>query len=283
MSAQPAPILPPELTINPPLTPVEVDEVRTFIDTLAFDSGLSPVEMAAEVVEHAGPPEESEPALPAGAYWRIQNDDEAEWAMRHLAEAEANRRAILEQQEAYIARIEEWTRNALRAPQRDISFFGGHLEAYALELRRRNPKHATLTLPSGAVRTTKASPKIAVEDDETVATWGRETLADDVYPTVVKSKVLLTGLKALGTITSRVTGRWVVEVDCGCSETVGSSDQAAALSGTEMLCPADPEHGTVAVTAVWEETEPCVVDGAGQVIPGTAVTPEHITAKATPS
>lgn len=283
MSAQPAPILPPELTINPPLTPAEVDEVRTFIDTLAFDSGVSSVEFAAEVVEHAGPPEDADAALPAGAYWRIQNDDEAEWAMRHLAEAEANRAAILKQQEAYIERIETWTKNALRAPDRDRAFFSGHLEAYALERRRRNPKDATLVLPSGTVRTTKASPKLAVEDDETVATWGRETLADDVYPTVVKSKVLLTGLKALGSITSRVTGRWVAVLSCGCEQTT-TPEEATELEGSEILCPVDPEeHGTVDVTAVWEETEPCVVDGAGQVIPGTTVTPEHITAKATPA
>ncbi len=60
--------------------------------------------------------------------WRVENDDDAEWAMRHHATALAELEALRARAQRWQEKIQVWFEQAGREPARTAEFFGAHLE-----------------------------------------------------------------------------------------------------------------------------------------------------------
>lgn len=262
--SDPAPLLPPELALDePPISPPELEQLLDWVETNTDPEGL--------------PPE-----TPASS-WLIQDDGQAEWAMRHLAEADANLAALNEQAAAYLARITAWHEAARHRVTTRRIFFAGHLEAWAMKERQATGRKS-FPLPSGTVRTTlPTKPTVDVVDEPAVVEWAAGNLEDDQYAEVVKSTVRLTQFRALTGVADGVTDRLVVTLDCGCQLVTELVENPDSLLGLEMDCDATPEHGAQPVVGVQPEEALVAVDASGQIIPGTRVVQPKLTAKATPS
>lgn len=286
-------LLPPELTIDPPLTGEQLDAVREWLDERGPEFDMEPAAMAAEVAAAAEDGDQGEllgiddEQLRAAVTWRIHSDDEAEWAMRHLAAATANRQALDAQLDAYIDRIRTWHAQARRSVDRDISFFDGHLQVYALRRRAASGgKLATLTLPSGRVATTLHSPAVEVDDDELVAAWAETSLpvaqVDELVQ--VKTKVFVGPLRKLTALAKAPTGRIMLTFDCGALVVLPEPDgEPVEYVGTHQPCPEHDDHDAEVVKAEPEYELHVVSTTTGEPVPGAKASPPRYTAKATPA
>lgn len=115
--------------------------------------------------------------------WTITDAGSADWAMRHLAQAEAELAALAERATVWAVKIEAWFDTASSNPRRSADFFRAHLEAYALAQREESGgKVKTITLPSGKIATRPGSgPKVRVGDPEAFKAWA---LANPDHPAV---------------------------------------------------------------------------------------------------
>lgn len=286
-------VMPVDLALVQPLEPEELAAFMAWADQTAADAGVEPLELVQHVAEVAmapdfdpGPVGDDMPApARAGARWRIRSAEEAEWAMRHLAAADANLELLKSQRDAYVAKITAWHLAAMREPNRSAAFFRAHLEAWGVEQRELHPKVATIPLPSGAIATTTHKPAVQVLDDEAVAEWAEATLPAMRADELVKltTKVYIGELRKEVAITDMPTGRHWVSLSCGCSMSTDEVEDCAALVGLELDCDANPEHGTQVVQSCEPELEPAAIDADGGRVPGTIVEPQHVTAKAKPS
>lgn len=164
MSAADVP-LPPELALDE--EPFDDETLDNALESLAS--------RMAEVPEFRERIESADNIAPV-VRWRIESDEDAEWAMRKLALRE--RRLAEEERKAedWRSRILAWFERATRRSRRSAEFFRGHLERYALE-RRQETGEATLWLPSGAVSTRASTKrKVRVGDDEAFRRWALEHL-----------------------------------------------------------------------------------------------------------
>lgn len=123
--------------------------------------------------------------------WRVSSDDEAEWALRKLADAQ---QAIAEHQaraEAWARRIAEWFQHATAEERRTVEFFTAHLSLYGRR-RRDATGAASLALPSGRVKTRRQAPAIVITDPDAVLAWAREAA-----PQIIRTReeVLVTALR----------------------------------------------------------------------------------------
>lgn len=164
MSALP---LPPELAAPEPDAERWVQGVVDEAVALANDAGLDPEEAGAQLATW----DEEAPAPEGPQRWRVTDDGGAEWALRHVAEAEAELAQLREQADHWAAKISDWFDHRARPLRARVGFFSAHLEAYALERRYANPKAKTLTLPSGRVQTTFVAPRAEVSDPGAVVAW----------------------------------------------------------------------------------------------------------------
>lgn len=262
MAKEPGP-LPPELAMNtPPLTDDDLAAV------VAWDLSAEEQRQLEDLPEHI-------------VRWRPEDDGAAEWAMRHLVAVGLELDELNEQAGEWLEQIQRWLDHRakpLRAKQR---FFVGHLERYGLDYRERTKK-ATVTLPSGKVRTTEYQRTIKVEDHDTLAEWVRENLEEDEAAKVVqvKTTVLVSELKGAAAITDRVVSTFVA-LSCDCTATLDGMVDVGELvtcldHGDELL--GDP---IVVADVLEEEMMAVVVDEAGRLIPGTGVKPKRTEAKVT--
>lgn len=102
--------------------------------------------------------------------WQISDDGAAEWAMRRLAEADANLRTLSQQATDWSKRIQEWFEQRAKPLERRADFFRDHLHRYALA-RREAGAGATLVLPSGKVGTLPG--RVRVEVDDAFREWAK--------------------------------------------------------------------------------------------------------------
>ncbi len=140
MTADP---LPPELALDDEPFPVEQ------LDT-ALSIGL-----------HPGP---------VDAPWQITDDGAAEWALRRLAEADAELHALSQRATDWSNRIRDWFEHRAKPLERRADFFRGRLHSYALD-RREAGAGATLSLPSGKVSTLPGRVRVEVSDPEAFKVW----------------------------------------------------------------------------------------------------------------
>jgi phage host-nuclease inhibitor protein Gam len=167
--------MPPELAAPEPDADAWVHQLADQVAAVAAESSVDADDLAAglaadEWTEDAGASWVPEPAR----RWTVTDDGTAEWAMRHVAAADAELAALGAQADEWAGRIKAWFDQRARPVLATRGFMAAHLEAYALRRREANPKHKTLTLPSGVVRTSYVSAKVEVDDDATVAAWAEE-------------------------------------------------------------------------------------------------------------
>lgn len=142
-----------------------------------------------------------EQAVPAkvGSF-ELTDEARAEWAMRKLQEygirlAEENR-----QRDEWVERIEANRREVTGRLEARSRVFVVALERYAVLRRQANEKDATISLPSGTVKTTKATkPSVHIGNEEAFARWARTNLPPEERDKVIVDvpKVYISELRKL--------------------------------------------------------------------------------------
>lgn len=104
--------------------------------------------------------------------WQITSDDQAGWALRKMARAQAERARIKDQATAELDRIEQWAKEADAAAAHDEQFFAGKLVEYRRRLEDADPKlPATYKLPWGTLARRKGRESVIVEDADALTSW----------------------------------------------------------------------------------------------------------------
>lgn len=288
--------IPPELAVD--TEPLSDDDLALYFDVRDTRPGDG----------SDGPPEE-ELATAEGVHrWRIEADDQAEWALRKLAVANEELRRLAEQAQEWQARIGAWFSQASARPQRTAAFMEERLADYGLRLREVGGP-ATLTLPSGVIKTSDRKPAVEVEDDaqlaryldemllpdseqpEWLAAWSKATEGMEEPLEVVKRtpKVFVGPLRKLVHVEERPTGqtRWLLTLSCDHELTkVTNPEEAAPQLGHDLacaLCPGDVIEGETVVKIVALEsvelTELLPIGPDGEPVPGASVRPGGIVPK----
>lgn len=199
------PALPPDMALDEP--PVDLDAVVVDVVQWADDHSSDPTTVARDLAAAA-----ADRAEGAEDRWRIESDDQAEWAMSLLAIAS---RAIAREADLYAgyrSRLERWHARATAKARVTVAFMSTHLERYALR-RRDATDAATLNLPSGTVRTTlPTKPRFRLADSpdahDALLAWARATLDAEHWSAcvVVTEKVQLSELAKIVTLQESADG-----------------------------------------------------------------------------
>lgn len=272
-------ILPPSLALDEePLDAGHLDEIVSEVVNEAESSGLSPAEVLESWIADA------RAGVATRDAWFVDGDGPAEWAMRKLAEIDANLAALDEQAVAYADKIRTWHSDARRRVSVQRAFFAGHLERYGIAVREANPKRSTIVLPSGKIATTDNRAKVEVADDETLIEWVDEnlpaTVADVIAPT--SRRVLISELRKIATVADQPTGRVTLLAACGCSSTLPGEDTIDLVDAGTMRCPTE-QHDLQPIVDVVVESRHVAVTETGETVPGVTITERHYSAKATPA
>lgn len=208
----------------------------------------------------------------------IDDDSVAAWAMSKYAEAAAIEADVLSRYVQYAERIEEWRVQNLARSKGAMSFFGGHLEDYALRRRLADEKQKTLSLPDGAVKTRKSNARAVVSDEPKLIEW-----ASEHDPSMLSYRVSLSKVRDAVTLLE-VPMR--VVLTCGCivlTWTDGDSSPADVLSvyerGSACYC---ESCGQDQLVGDWLHSELYPVDANGVWIPGVDVDSGGLSASISP-
>lgn len=275
--------LPPELAAPTPDADDWAHAVIQYAAELAEADGLDADAVAADLVDH--PDNHVDPDNPHGpiaqaARWRITDDGSAEWALRHVAEAEAELDRLGAQAADWAERINAWFQHQAKPLLAKRAFFSAHLERYALEARAADPKRKSVVLPSGVVQTRVSNPRVQVADPEQALAWAKVHDPDAVK---VAEDVQVSKL-GHAKVAELVTEAWVT-YSCGCIAT--PHDHADGLTllavGTATECPecgnTDVLVGRIDIIGRrW-----VAVDDNGNPVPGLAATEPTVTAKVVPA
>jgi len=127
---------------------------------------------------------ENSPAPEVREAFRVEDDQQATWAMRKLAAAR-NRIAEIESiANAEIDRIQEWADAECRQPMRDAEYFKFILTEYARD-QRATEGRKTISTPYGAVKSRMSQEKFVVEDQDAFLEWARKN-----HPEFIRVKEL---------------------------------------------------------------------------------------------
>lgn len=274
--------MPPELAEPEPGADAWLEQAMAYTVALATEAGVDADSMGAQLAEAPddGMPERAK-------RWAIANAGDAEWAMRHVAVADAELATLRAHTIEWAGRIGAWFDNAAKPLLATKGFMGAHLERFALQLREANPKRKTLSLPAGKVGTTYTAPKVEIADDDAVVAWADEVgLADEVVRVKREPKVSL--LREHVTIVERAVGITVVD-EAGCAVKLADGSLALPEVGAEWRCPQCAESTVVAAVMVDAYQTIAVptarMDGLPphgplpDPVPGTYVAAEKVTAK----
>lgn len=158
----------------------EPDGARAALAAAIVDAEDAGVDLAAAASEHTD-------------RWSVRSAGEAEWAMAHLAAAQAQIDAADEQRQLWQAKLDDWYRSATADARRSVEFFGFHLELYGAALRddetnrhpsgdRSKDKVKTIHLASGTVSTRVASPQVVIVDESALIEWAEHATLDMTCP-----------------------------------------------------------------------------------------------------
>jgi len=106
--------------------------------------------------------------------FRIENLDQASWAMRKLGKVLQKRAEIREVAERRKEQVDEWCAAEIRRTERDREFFGNLLVDYHERALADDPRRKTINLPEGALKARKTPDKVDVFDPDTFVTWAEE-------------------------------------------------------------------------------------------------------------
>lgn len=281
-TAEPVPHLPPEFAVDD--APLSDDDLARYFDADQLDP------QDRDTDEH-------DTAERIGG-WRIEDDDQAEWALRKMLEAEDQLRVLNDQLESWLAPIKAWHDRTTKRPNATLSFFTERLEDYAVRRQQAGgPK--TLPLPSGTLKVTESKPCAEVADDDELAAqlttmleslespaWTEalakaELAMDDLVR--VAAKVYVGPLRKLVTVGEVPDGNVLRETySCGHWRSMDFSGTPEDVPGVGesvecSLCEPDPIDGYPTVAVVEAEVMPrmrwAVLGPDGQELPGAVVNP----------
>ena len=129
--------------------------------------GLTLEEALARAYEAPREPEQRE-------RFRIENSDQANWALRKLAIIRREMKQAEEQADREIQRIEYWLKGELERLQGDAEFFESLLCEYHRGIYEQNPKAKTVKLPAGALKLRAQQPEFKRDEDKLIV-WLKGT------------------------------------------------------------------------------------------------------------
>lgn len=120
--------------------------------------------------------------------YRIGGDKEATWALRKIAQAEAEIARIRQQAIAETTRINEWGAAAERGPQSTVDFFTGKLIEYRRLLEDANPHlPQTYKVVGGRIARRKGRASTKVTEPDLFVKWAQQNAPDAVKVTPLVS------------------------------------------------------------------------------------------------
>lgn len=159
----------------------------------------------------------------ARAAFRVEGPEQAAWAARKLAMAQAEIAEINRQEDAELDRIQEWAQSALKQPQRDFNFFTGLLTDWHRRLLDRElaedadgewdrVKHKRRTLPNGVTVAARRNPDSWQVDRDSFVPWAEAHGLGDLVkvektPRIAEAKKALAASGA--TVVNPATGEVV--------------------------------------------------------------------------
>lgn len=112
--------------------------------------------------------------LPSAPSWQIEDDSQADWALRRIAwhQQQIERRKQFVQRE--IERLQNYLEVETERHERSIRFFEAHLRAYFERLRAEGAlgNRKTYRLPHGALQVRASGPKFE-RNDEQLLPWAK--------------------------------------------------------------------------------------------------------------
>lgn len=127
----------------------------------------------------------------AESRWRIDDDGQAEWAARKLAQADRRRRQIAAVADRVVEQARLWEARQLGPVDGDFEFFEALLVDYA-KRQREGEGRKTVDLPSATVKSRSKPAKVDIVDDETVTEWAKRWAEEAVK---VTEKTLVSRLR----------------------------------------------------------------------------------------
>lgn len=156
------------------------------------------------------------------AWAGVHDDAMADWALRKIAHAEAERTRLRCLAEQRIDDIRGWLEVALRPLDHDIEFFTHHLITYRRELEDQDPKLAkTYKLPSGALKRRAGRDRTVVVDQQAFTGWAIEHAPD--------------ALKVSPLVSALATDRYRTNVVEGEGGHLFDTDTGAMVPGIEIV------------------------------------------------
>lgn len=204
--------------------------------------------------------------------WSIVTLDDAEWAMRMRAAIADELSALHEQAEAWRDRVDAWIEQVSKPLVGRISYLDDRLTAYQAARRAQDEKrNKTLWLPSGEVRSSSRSPKVALrvrEDDEQLVAWAKANA-----PSAVKERVLVSKVRETVAVVNRLVGRsYRVLLTCDHRGEAqidvdgdGTFSDEPPAHGSEFHCHACGETRTVLEVERVRDVTVLDLDGPGEI------------------
>lgn len=107
-----------------------------------------------------------------GEAFSINNDDEALWAMRSLAQAQRRIDEVKRQAQVELDRINAWVEANTVSNQQAVDYFDRTLGDYLMRVREDDADgRKSLSFPDGTVTSRVTQPKIEVTDLEAFLSW----------------------------------------------------------------------------------------------------------------
>jgi hypothetical protein len=227
--------------------------------------------------------------------WYPTDVGAAEWAMRKLADHQRNLDEITRQAAEWQSRIDAWHEAMTTKVSARASFFRVALIRWALDERERDPKGpATLTLPSGVVRTTSRKARPKVVDRAAAAVSAIHNLDDDDRAAVVEVPPQPQPVAKATELAKRVRIVERIAQRTFDLELAGGERAAVTILGdeeppVEFTIDDGIDERVVAVEHAEEDEDARVVEqvvvwaDTGQPVPGVVVEPARIDAAVEPA
>jgi hypothetical protein len=127
------------------------------------------------VVESAAEPlDDGDESAAQVARFAVDDDGDAEWALRTLAAIKREGDEVADQASSWISEIERWRDARMKPLEARTAFFEMHLKGYMRRVREANPKTASLLLPAGRLSSHRTGPKPVVTDEAKLIAWAEE-------------------------------------------------------------------------------------------------------------
>lgn len=225
--------------------------------------------------------------------WQPTDLAGAEWCARKLAAARSGIDANGQQYAEWKDELDRWLRSANARHVALAALMEEKLERFALDQREAGGP-ATLKLPSATVRTTAHRDAVVFADgtkgkDDDLTAWAAKH-----HPELLHRSVLVSEVRGYVDPHPVPTGRWIMELECGCTLTDTLPDEALDQVDADgqvwtkelrVLCPTHRGPAEL-VVHVEAETELQPLDMSQPAdrrtpVPGMMVEPAHVTAKVT--